>query len=119
MSDDKEDVSSETEREAAHAFFKAHAEWLGQSWSASPEGRKYKAEFERHVAALAAPAQAAEAGKADELDARRYRWLRDHEWKDFISEWMISQNSYGQSPDDLDAAIDAALKGDSQGGEKA
>ena len=57
-------MSSETEREAAHAFFKEHAEWLEGSWSATPEGRKYKAEFDRHVATLARAAQAAEAGEA-------------------------------------------------------
>ncbi len=46
-------MSSETEREAAYSFFKAHSDWLADNWSLSSEGWQYRAEFDRHVAAIA------------------------------------------------------------------
>lgn len=33
-------------------FFAEHSKWLSDNWSASPEGRAYKANFDTHVAML-------------------------------------------------------------------
>lgn len=47
---------------------------------------------------------------AAQADAARYRWLRDSGWngEQYHEVWRQVTNSYGE----LDAAVDAALKGD-------
>lgn len=44
-----------------------------------------------------------------EKDAARYRWLRDSEWEMFRDSWLCECHIYGEGPDQLGAAIDAAM----------
>ena len=43
-------------------------------------------------------------------DAERYRWLRDSEWEMFADRWLCECHIYGEGPDELNAAIDAAME---------
>lgn len=45
-----------------------------------------------------------------EKDAERYRWLRDSEWEMFEDHWLCERHIYGEGPDELNAAIDAAME---------
>lgn len=38
--------------EEAITFFRAHSKWLADNWNMTPEGRAYKAEFDRHIDVL-------------------------------------------------------------------
>lgn len=48
-------MSTDTEREAARAFFQAHVDWLWGNWGTSFEGQEYREKFLGYVAALATP----------------------------------------------------------------
>jgi hypothetical protein len=59
----------------AAEFFKAHAIWLHENWSMSPEGRKYGEAFSGHVAALAvsSPVAALSSAPAPDVSADAIR----------------------------------------------
>lgn len=42
-------------------------------------------------------------------DAARYRWLRDSEWEMFDDAGLSGLGIFGEGPDELDAALDAAM----------
>ena len=43
---------SDIDKEEAIKFFKAHAEWLKEQWSMTPEGREYEKKFKEAIDAL-------------------------------------------------------------------
>lgn len=54
---------------------------------------------------------------AAKLNAERYRWLRDHLWaqsstKIYVLPIVWNVDNRGRAGDNMDAAIDAAVKGD-------